>query len=67
MARTVKKPGDPSQPPPPGQPAPAPSPGSVPDPALAPPAPRAPSLNVDLKDGSQVTAADPARGRPARC
>lgn len=61
-----KKPGDPNQPPQPGQQAPAPAPGSVPDPALAPPAPPAPSLNVDLKDGSQVTAADPARAGAAR-
>jgi hypothetical protein len=58
-----KKPGDPNQPPPPGQPAPAPAPGSVPDPAVAPPAP---SLNVDLKDGSQVTATDPARAGATR-
>src|SRR5439155_23920521 len=58
-----KKPGDPNQPQQPGQPAPAPAPGSVPDPALAPPAP---SLNVDLKDGSQVTAADPARAGATR-
>ena len=61
-----QKPGDPNQPPPPGQPAPAPAPGSVPDPALAPPAPPAPSLNVDLKDGSQVTAADPSRAGATR-
>lgn len=61
-----QKPGDPNQPPPPGQPAPAPAPGSVPDPSLAPPAPPAPSLNVDLKDGSQVTAADPSRAEATR-
>ena len=61
-----KKPGDPNQPPQPGQPAPAPAPGSVPDPAVAPPAPPAPSLNVDLKDGSQVTAADPSRAGATR-
>ena len=61
-----QKPGDPNQPPPPGQPAPAPAAGSVPDPALAPPAPPAPSLNVDLKDGSQVSAADPSRAGATR-
>lgn len=61
-----QKPGDPNQPPPPGQPAPVPAPGSVADPAVAPPPPPAPSLNVDLKDGSQVTAADPARAEATR-
>lgn len=42
---------------------PAPAPGSVADPALAPPPP---SLDVDLRDGSQVTAADPARAGATR-
>lgn len=42
---------------------PAPAPGSVADPALAPPLP---SLDVDLSDGSQVTAADPARADATR-
>ncbi|TXI56291.1 DUF4226 domain-containing protein [Mycolicibacterium mageritense] len=59
-----QKPGEddnkPDEPPTPDQPAPTPAPGSVPDPAVAaPPAP--PSLNIDLKDGSHVTAADLSR------
>lgn len=45
-------------------PAPAPAPGSVADPAAV--APPAPSLQVDLKDGSHVTAADTSRAGATR-
>ncbi|WP_441964593.1 DUF4226 domain-containing protein [Mycolicibacterium houstonense] len=52
---------EPKDPPKPDQPAPPATPGAVPDPALAPGAPVAPSLGIDLKDGSHITAADPSR------